>query len=38
MRLLIWGRDGLGKSTLADYIGLRLSDKSIAVVIDTDLT
>jgi MinD-like ATPase involved in chromosome partitioning or flagellar assembly len=38
MRLLIWGRDGLGKSTLADYIGLRLSKKSIAVVIDTDLT
>jgi MinD-like ATPase involved in chromosome partitioning or flagellar assembly len=38
MKLLIWGRDGLGKSTLADYIGLKLADKSITVVIDTDLT
>ena len=38
MRLLIWGRDGLGKSTLADYLGVCLARKTITVVIDTDLT
>jgi len=38
MLISIWGRDGSGKSTLADHLGERLSKKSLAAVIDTDLT
>lgn len=38
MLISIWGRDGCGKSTLADYIGQYLSKKDITVLIDTDLT
>ena len=38
MLISIWGRDGIGKSTLADALGYLLSQKGIAVVIDTDLT
>ena len=38
MLISIWGRDGSGKSTLADYLGSQISKKSLAAVIDTDLT
>lgn len=38
MLIAIWGRDGIGKSTLADTIGGLFAKQSIAAVIDTDLT
>lgn len=38
MLISIWGRDGIGKSTLADTLGGLFSKRGIAVVIDTDLT
>lgn len=38
MTISIWGRDGIGKSTLADALGCLFSKRGIAVVIDTDLT
>lgn len=38
MLITIWGRDGNGKSTLADYLGSLLARKNLAAVIDTDLT
>lgn len=38
MLISIWGRDGIGKSTLADALGGLFSKKGIAVVIDTDFT
>jgi len=34
----IWGRDGTGKSTLADALGVLFAKRGIAIVIDTDLT
>jgi MinD-like ATPase involved in chromosome partitioning or flagellar assembly len=38
MIIAIWGRDGVGKSMLCDTLGLLLSQKDVAAVIDTDLT
>ncbi len=38
MLISIWGRDGIGKSTLADALGGLFSKEGIAAVIDTDLT
>lgn len=38
MVIAIWGRDGVGKSMLCDTLGLLLSQKDVAAVIDTDLT
>lgn len=38
MLIMIWGRDGIGKSTLADHLGCMLSRDSLAAVIDSDLT
>lgn len=38
MLISIWGRDGVGKSMLADALGGLFLKKGIAVVIDTDLT
>ncbi len=38
MLLAIWGRDGIGKSTLADTLGITYAQKSATIVIDTDMT
>jgi cellulose biosynthesis protein BcsQ len=38
MFLAIWGRDGIGKSTLADTLGITYAQKQTAIVIDTDMT
>jgi MinD-like ATPase involved in chromosome partitioning or flagellar assembly len=38
MVLVIWGRDGSGKSTLSDMLGKFFSKKGICIIIDTDLT
>ena len=38
MLISIWGRDGIGKSTLADTLGYLFAKEYITVVIDTDLT
>jgi len=38
MVIAVWGRDGIGKSTLCDALGYLFSKKGIAAVIDTDLT
>ena len=38
MVIAVWGRDGIGKSTLADTLGLMFSKYGVSVVIDTDLT
>lgn len=38
MLISIWGRDGIGKSTLVDALGGLLSQRGITVGIDTDLT
>ena len=38
MLIAVWGRDGMGKSTLCDALGYLFSKKGIAAVIDTDLT
>lgn len=38
MQIAIWGRDGIGKSTLADALGGLFAKQSITAVIDTDLT
>jgi CO dehydrogenase nickel-insertion accessory protein CooC1 len=38
MLIMIWGRDGSGKSMLADHLGNMLSRDSLAAVIDSDLT
>ena len=37
MLISIWGRDGIGKSTLADVLGCLYSRKNVTVVVDTDL-
>jgi CO dehydrogenase nickel-insertion accessory protein CooC1 len=38
MLITIWGRDGSGKSSLADHLGSLMARDSLAAVIDTDLT
>ncbi len=38
MILAIWGRDGVGKSTLSDSLGVLFAQKGICITIDTDLT
>jgi len=38
MVIAVWGRDGIGKSTLCDALGYLYTKKGIAAVIDTDLT
>lgn len=38
MMIAVWGRDGTGKSTLCDALGLLLSGKRVTAVMDTDLT
>ena len=37
MLISIWGRDGIGKSTLADALGYLFAKKDITAVVDTDL-
>jgi len=38
MLIAIWGRDGMGKSTIADALGCLIAKKGITAVVDTDLT
>ena len=38
MRIAIWGRDGTGKSTLADALGMLFIKQGVTAIIDTDLT
>lgn len=38
MVIAVWGRDGIGKSTLCDALGAILAKQKITAVIDTDLT
>jgi len=38
MLIAIWGRDGIGKSALADALGIVSIKHKITVIIDTDLT
>jgi len=38
MIVAIWGRDGTGKSTLADALGRLFAKKDVTAIIDTDLT
>jgi len=38
MIIAIWGRDGAGKSTLADALGRLFSKRGVTAIIDTDLT
>jgi MinD-like ATPase involved in chromosome partitioning or flagellar assembly len=38
MVFAIWGRDGMGKSTLADALGRIFCKQGITAIIDTDLT
>jgi MinD-like ATPase involved in chromosome partitioning or flagellar assembly len=38
MLIAIWGRDGTGKSTLADALGLLFAKRRVTAIIDTDLT
>jgi MinD-like ATPase involved in chromosome partitioning or flagellar assembly len=38
MIIAIWGRDGAGKSTLSDALGVFFSRRGVCIVIDTDLT
>jgi len=38
MTIAVWGRDGIGKSTLCDALGALFVKQGITVVIDTDLT
>lgn len=38
MVLAIWGRDGTGKSTLADALGRLFAKRGVTAIIDTDLT
>lgn len=38
MILAIWGRDGTGKSTLADALGMLFVKQGATAIIDTDLT
>ena len=38
MLIAVWGRDGIGKSTLCDALGMLFAKQGITVIIDTDLT
>ena len=38
MLIATWGRDGIGKSTLCDALGLMYAKQGITAIIDTDLT
>jgi MinD-like ATPase involved in chromosome partitioning or flagellar assembly len=38
MLIAIWGKDGTGKSTLAEAVGLFYSRQGLALIIDTDTT
>jgi|AGTN01.2.fsa_nt_gi hypothetical protein len=38
MVIAIWGRDGIGKSTFCDALGLMYAKQGITAIIDTDLT
>ena len=38
MLISIWGRDGIGKSKLADALGFLFSQNDVTTIIDTDLT
>jgi MinD-like ATPase involved in chromosome partitioning or flagellar assembly len=38
MVIAVWGRDGIGKSTLCDTLGKLFAKKGVTVIIDTDLT
>lgn len=38
MVIAVWGRDGIGKSTLCDALGLLFAKQCVAATIDTDLT
>lgn len=38
MLIAIWGRDGIGKSTLSDALGGLLAKRSVTAILDTDLT
>ena len=38
MLIAVWGRDGIGKSTLCDALGVLFAKQSITAIIDTDLT
>lgn len=38
MLIAIWGRDGIGKSTLSDALGVLIAKQGITAIIDTDLT
>ena len=38
MIIAIWGRDGTGKSTLADALAQLFAKRSVTGIIDTDLT
>ena len=38
MIIAIWGRDGAGKSTLSDTLGVSFSKRGVCIVIDTDAT
>jgi len=38
MVIAVWGRDGIGKSTLCDTLGKLFTKKGVTVIIDTDLT
>ncbi len=38
MVIAIWGRDGVGKSTLSDALGILCAKNKVTAVIDTDLT
>jgi len=38
MVIAVWGRDGIGKSTLCDMLGKLFAKKGVTVIIDTDLT
>lgn len=38
MIIAVWGRDGTGKSTLCDTLGMLFAKQGITIIIDTDLT
>ncbi len=38
MVITVWGRDGIGKSTLCDTLGKLFAKKGVTVIINTDLT
>jgi MinD-like ATPase involved in chromosome partitioning or flagellar assembly len=38
MVIAVWGRDGIGKSTLCDALGELAAKQDVSIVIDTDLT